>query len=179
LLLSLFQNVAVPLIRLERAHDISGIRRVNLGAFETATEADLVDALRDQARPIVSLVAEDDGTIIGHILFSPVTVSSRPDARIMGLAPMAVARDRQRQGVGSALAKAGLAACRDLGFEAVVVLGHVEYYPRFGFIPASRFGLRCEYEVPDDVFMAMELEPGALRSLSPGTIRYHPVFGSV
>ena len=97
----------------------------------------------------------------------------------MGLAPMAVAPARQRQGVGSALARAGIAACRDLGFGAVIVLGHPEYYPRFGFVPASRFGLRSEYDVPDDVFMAMELKPGALHGRGPGTIRYHPAFGNV
>jgi putative acetyltransferase len=164
-------------LRPEQAADIAAIRQVNLSAFETATEADLVDALRDQARPLVSLVAEDDGAIVGHILFSPMTLPSRPDLRIMGLAPMAVMPARQREGIGSALAKAGIAACRDLGFGAVVVLGHAEYYPRFGFVPASRFGLRSEYDVPDDVFMAMELQSGALQGLAPGTIRYHAAFG--
>jgi putative acetyltransferase len=166
-------------IRAERTGDIGDIRQVNRSAFETATEADLVDALREQARPIVSLVAEDDGAIVGHILFSPVTLSTDSDLRIMGLAPMAVAPARQRQGVGSALARAGIAACRDLGFGAVIVLGHPEYYPRFGFVPASRFGLRSEYDVPDDVFMAMELNPGALQGRGPGTISYHPAFGNV
>jgi putative acetyltransferase len=166
-------------IRAERTDDIDDIRQVNLRAFETATEADLVDALREQARPIVSLVAEDDGAVVGHILFSPVTLSSDPDLRIMGLAPMAVAPDRQRQGVGSALARAGIAACLEHGYEAVIVLGHPEYYPRFGFVPASRFGLRSEYDVPDNVFMSMELRPRALQGLRPGTIRYHAAFGDV
>lgn len=166
-------------IRSERTDDIPAIRQVNLSAFETTTEADLVDALREQARPIVSLVAEDGRAVVGHILFSPVTLSSDPDLRIMGLAPMAVVPDRQRHGIGSALARAGIAACRELGFGALVVLGHAEYYPRFGFIPASRFELRCEYDVPDDVFMAMELKAGALQGRGPGTIRYHAAFGSV
>jgi putative acetyltransferase len=166
-------------IRPEQPDDLTAIRRVNLSAFEGTTEANLVDALRQQARPIVSLVAEDNGAIVGHILFSPVTLSSHPDLRIMGLAPMAVLPDRQRKGVGSALARAGIMACRDLGYGAMVVLGHAKYYPRFGFIPASRFGLRSEYDVPDDAFMAMELEPGALQGLGPGTIRYHPAFGSI
>ncbi len=166
-------------IRAERAGDIGDIRQVNLSAFGTATEADLVDALREQARPIVSLVAEDDGAIVGHILFSPVTLSSDPDLRIIGLAPMAVVPDRQRRGVGSALARAGVAACREEGYDAVIVLGHPEYYPRFGFVAASRFGLRSEYDVPDDVFMAMELKPGALQGRGPGTIRYHRAFGNV
>ena len=166
-------------IRPEQTNDLTAIREVNLSAFEGTTEADLVDALRKQVRPIVSMVADDDGAIVGHILFSPVTLSSLPDLRIMGLAPMAVLPDRQRKGVGSALARAGITACRDLGYEAVVVLGHAEYYPRFGFVPASRFGLRSEYDVPDDVFMAMELMAGALQNSGPGTIRYHAAFGRV
>jgi putative acetyltransferase len=89
-------------IRPEQPEDIAGIREVNLTAFVGAAEADLVDALREQARPIVSLVAEDNGAIVGHILFSPVTLSSLPDLRIMGLAPMAVLPDRQRKGAGTA-----------------------------------------------------------------------------
>jgi putative acetyltransferase len=166
------------IVRSERSGDIAAIRGVNLAAFETAVEADLVDALRMQASPIVSLVADDAGSIAGHILFSPVTLSGSPDLKIMGLAPMAVVPARQRGGIGSALVSAGLDACMRLGFGAVVVLGHAGYYPRFGFVPASRFGIVSEYDVPDDVFMAIELEPGALKGAS-GTIRYHSVFATV
>jgi putative acetyltransferase len=96
----------------------------------------------------------------------------------MGLAPMAVLPARQRQGIGSALVRDGLGRCRELGYEAVVVLGHPGYYPRFGFVPASRFGIGCEYDVPAEVFMALELVPGALRG-KPGTIRYHPAFAEL
>jgi putative acetyltransferase len=96
----------------------------------------------------------------------------------MGLAPMAVVPERQRHGIGSALVRAGLDECRRLGAVAVVVLGHAEYYPRFGFVPASRFSLVSEYDVPDDVFMAMELEPAALQGKS-GTIKYDAVFATV
>ena len=88
---------------------------------------------------------------------------------------MAVVPSAQRRGIGSALVSAGLDACRM--FDAVVVLGHAGYYPRFGFVPASRFSLRCEYDVPDDVFMVRELRPGALAG-KRGTIRYHPAFGA-
>jgi putative acetyltransferase len=166
-------------IRIERAGDIPAVRVVNLTAFDTPAEADLVDALRAHADPAISLVAEDpnDGAIVGHIFFSPVTLGEGSPIRIAGLAPMAVVPARQRRGIGSTLVWRGLELCRQQGFVAAVVLGHPQYYPRFGFTPASRFGLRCDYDVPDDVFMALELEPGALAGQS-GTIRYHPVFAT-
>jgi putative acetyltransferase len=165
-------------IRPEQEADIEGVRAVNRTAFETGAEADLVDALREQAKPIVSLVTDDGASIVGHILFSPVTLSQHAEVRIMGLAPMAVLPAVQRQGIGSALVRAGLDRCKQLGFGAVVVLGHPRYYPRFGFVPAARFGINSEYQVPDDVFMALELEPDALRDKS-GTIRYHAAFVNV
>ena len=165
------------LIRPENESDVPAIRAVNLAAFDTALEADLVAALRLQADPVLSLVAEDEGTVVGHILFSPVTLDGDSRLRIAGLAPMAVIPSRQRRGIGALLVRQGLEHCRHAGFTGCVVLGHAEYYPRFGFAPASRFGFRSEYEVPDDVFMAMELVPGALAGKS-GMIRYHPAFGS-
>ena len=165
-------------IRDERPEDAESIRAVNLAAFETNVEADLVDALREQATPIVSLVAEDAGSIVGHILFSPVTLVESPNLPMMGLAPMAVVPGRQRQGVGSRLVREGLERCRRAGAAAVVVVGHATYYPRFGFVPGSRFGIGCEYDVPDDVFLVCELRDGALRTVT-GTVRYHPAFASV
>ncbi len=112
------------------------------------------------------------------MLCSPVSLPGRPHLNIMGLAPMAVIASRQRKGIGSDLVRAGLDQCRDLGFGAVVVLGHSEYYRRFGFLPAGRFGLRCEYDVPNNAFMALELELGVLRGAS-GTVKYHAVFGNL
>ena len=164
------------IIREERQGDAERVREVNLAAFETSTEADLVDALRRQATPLVSLVAEDDANVIGHILFSPVTLASDSGLILMGLAPMAVVPSRQRQGVGATLVREGLERCRQLNVAAVVVLGYPEYYPRFGFLPAVRLSLRSEYDVPEEVFMVRELRDGVFRGLS-GTIRYHPVFG--
>jgi putative acetyltransferase len=167
-------------IRLERPQEIPGIRQVNLAAFDGAFEANLVDVLRTHAQPFVSLVAVDGpevDEVVGHIAFSPVTLVPHPGVRIAGLAPMAVLPARQRQGIGSSLVQAGLHESRRLGFEAVVVVGHAGFYPRFGFSTASSFGLVSEYDVPDDVFMALELRPGALRGYG-GTIRYHSAFGA-
>ncbi len=166
------------LIRAEQEKDRAAVHAVNVSAFETPSEANLVDALREQAEPVVSLVAEDNGAIVGHIMFSPVSLSGHPGLKMMGLAPMAVAPEHQRQGIGSALVRAGLEQCRQLGFIAVVVLGHPEYYPRFGFSPSTRFGIGSEYEVPEEVFMATELQPAAL-SGKAGTVKYHAAFGSV
>jgi len=151
---------------------------VNASAFETPVEANLVDALREQARPLVSLVAEENGAILGHIMFSPVVLPGHPALRIMGLAPMAVAPEHQRKGIGSALVRAGLEQCRQLGVGAVVVLGHPAYYPRFGFLPSARFGIGCEYDVPEEVFLIVELQPNCLRGAS-GTVKYDAAFSNV
>jgi putative acetyltransferase len=164
-------------IRPEEERDRAAVYAVNAAAFETTLEAKLVDALRQQAQPVVSLVAEKNETVVGHILFSPVSLPDHPDLKIMGLGPMAVTPNHQCQGIGAALVLAGLEQCKQLGFRAVVVLGHPEYYPRFGFLPSSRFGIGCEYEVPEDVFMVIELQPGYLRNVS-GTIKYHAAFSN-
>lgn len=163
------------LIRPEQPDDIAAIHAVNAAAFETGLEAALVDTLRTQAAPFLSLVAEDGGHLIGHILFTPVALSGHAGLKLMGLAPMAVLPARQRQGTGSALIRAGLDACRELGCGAVVVLGHAEYYPRFGFRRASDLGILCEFEVPPEYFMLLELIPGYLHG-KPGTIHYHDAF---
>ena len=166
------------IIRAELPKDGAAIRAVNVSAFETALEANLVDALREQADPVLSLVADDEGVVVGHIMFSPVALSGHPPLQIMGLAPMAVSPGRQRAGIGSALVRAGLEQCARLGFGAVVVLGHPAYYPRFGFVPSTRFGIGCEYDVPEDVFMVMELQPRYLLG-AYGTIKYHAAFSNV
>ena len=166
-------------VRAETPEDANAVRRVNESAFGRPDEAALVDALRTVARPFVSLVAIEDGQVVGHIFFSPVsTEGSSPAPAAMGLAPMAVAPEWQRRGVGSLLVREGLDVCRAGGCEVVVVVGHPGYYPRFGFVPANRKELSCEYDVPDDVFMVAELRPGALSGVR-GMVKYHEAFGGV
>lgn len=166
-------------VRAETTEDHSSVRRVNELAFGRTEEADLVDALREAAHPQVSLVALSDGAIVGHIFFSPVTIESEDSSfTAMGLAPMAVLPEFQGRGVGSLLVREGLEECARAGFDVVVVLGHPEYYPRFGFVPASGEGLSCEYDVPEEVFMVAELTPGALGGRR-GLVKYRPEFGGV
>lgn len=165
------------LIRTEAEGDRRAVHALNTSAFGRLSEAQLVDVLRVQAEPVVSLVAEDNDKIAGHIMFTPVSLPTYREL-IMGLAPMAVIPTRQRSGIGSALVRAGLERCKELGATAVVVLGHPEFYPQFGFAPAVRFGLRCEYDVPEEAFMAIELRPGALHGVS-GTVKYHAAFSNV
>lgn len=165
-------------IRDETAADHAAVRALNLAAFDGAGEADLVHRLRRRASPLVSLVAERRGDIVGHILFSPVELDGHPGLRAMGLAPMAVHPDWQRRGIGKELVRNGIGWCASLGFEAVFVLGHPEYYPRFGFRPASGYGISSEYDAPDEAFMALELEPGALLDLH-GMLRYHEAFNDL
>jgi putative acetyltransferase len=166
------------LVRIETPDDYAAVRTLNSAAFATHAEANLVEALRTHAHPLVSLVAELDGEIVGHIMFSPVVLSSRGDLRIMGLAPMAVAPKHQYQGIGSALVRKGLDECKALGVGAVVVLGHVKYYPRFGFLPSTDFDIRCEYPVPEEAFMAIELQSRYLVGAT-GVVKYHDAFAKV
>jgi len=166
------------LIRVEKSSDWAKVHAINAAAFESQSEADLVELLRERAQPVVSLVAEDNGELVGHIMFSPVSLSGYPELKLMGLAPMAVAPEQQRKGIGSALVRAGLEQCMQQGFMAAVVLGHPEFYPRFGFTPSSRFGITSDYDVPEEVFMVLELQRGALGGKT-GKAKYNPAFNSV
>ncbi len=163
-------------IRLEGPRDQAGIHEVNLQAFGQPEEANIVDELRQACDECLSLVAEDEG-IVGHILFSPAVVETAGrHIAGMGLAPMAVLPDRQRQGIGSALVEHGLAVLRERGCPFVIVLGHPEFYPRFGFERASAHGLTCQWEgVPDEAFMVLILDSQATQSIS-GTARYRDEF---
>jgi putative acetyltransferase len=159
-------------VRDEQPADLTAIRAVNDAAFDQPLEGRIVDALRAHGAVRLSLVAEVEGRVVGHILFSPVTSAG---AEGLGLGPMAVTPDWQRRGVGGALIEAALVRLRAAGCPFVVVLGHHEYYTRFGFVPASRHGLRCEWDVPDESFMVHVLDPAATAA-GAGLIRYRPEF---
>ena len=166
-------------IRPEGLLDHDAVHKVNEIAFGRRDEADLVEALRRESGSYVSLVAELDGDVVGHIFFSPVVIeSSEKTSGAVGLAPMAVLPEHQNHGIGSALVRAGLEACEANGQEIVVVLGHPGYYPRFGFTPARAKGITCEYPVPDEVFMVAELKQGALAGRT-GLVKYHPAFDTL
>lgn len=162
-------------IRREEAHDIDVTRIVNQQAFGQPEEAAIVDALRGLDAAI-SLVAEIEHQVVGHILFTPVQIDGAdPGLSAMGLAPMAVRPEFQRRGIGSALVKAGLDACRAAGHHLVVVLGHPGFYPRFGFVAARPHGLSCEYQAPPEAFMVLELRSGSL-ARARGLVRYRREF---
>ena len=165
----------MTVIRPEGPDDPAAIRAVHRAAFPTPDEAQLVDWVRAGGRAVVSLVAEVDGSVVGHILFSPVTVESAAGVREgLGLAPMAVHPDHQRTGIGSAVVREGLEACRRAGCLFAVVLGHPTFYPRFGFRRGSDSGLTSEFG-GDNSFMVIEFQPESLPS-EGGFVRYGPDF---
>jgi putative acetyltransferase len=162
-------------ICLERREDAPRIHGLHRAAFGSALEGDIVDALRTARVALISLVAVDEGEIVGHILFSPVTITGADGMRTVALGPMAALPDRQRRGIGSALVHAGIEECRKRGVQAVFVVGHADYYPRFGFVQAARFGISCEFNVADDLFMVLELVEGALQGRA-GVVHFHEAF---
>ncbi|HNB26853.1 MAG TPA: N-acetyltransferase [Alphaproteobacteria bacterium] len=165
------------LIRPEKLEDLPEIREVNRLAFGRAEEAELVDRLRAEGDALISLVAEGKpGRLDGHILFSPLPIT-RPDGAVLtgaALAPVAVRPERQNQGIGGALVRAGIAACREVSVDVVVVLGHPAYYPRFGFSAERARNLEAPFSGPP--FMALELRPGCLDG-PRGKVRYARAFG--
>jgi putative acetyltransferase len=166
-------------IRLETSRDASQVRRVNELAFGQPLEADLVERLRQSCADSLSLVAEDDD-VVGHILFTPVIVENAERRLIgMGLGPMAVLPSRQRKGIGCQLVRSGLDILRERGCPFVVVVGHPEYYPRFGFNPASGHGLACQWdEVSDAAFMAVVLDEHVMAGLA-GVAKYRDEFSAI
>lgn len=162
------------IVRPEAPHDVATIYAVHAASFPTNDEARLVDLLRDAGRLTISLVAEVDGAVVGHVAFSPATASAGSPAA--GLAPVAVVPSHRRRGIAAELIRAGLEACRASGFGWAVVLGEPAYYARFGFRPAADFGLSDEYG-GGPAFQALELVPGTL-PVGAGLVRYAPEFAS-
>lgn len=164
-------------IRPEQSHDFAAVRAINKEAFGDTAEASIVDLLRNACPDAVSLVAIEDDSILGHVFFTPVHISGgKRVTQGMGLAPMAVLPERQRQGIGSMLVKAGIDEIRKRNCPFVIVVGHPDYYPRFGFVPASRHGLSCQWDgVPDTAFMVLILDEPAMAGVS-GTARYRDEF---
>lgn len=169
--------VAEVIVRAERPDDAAAITTVVTAAFPTAAEATLVERLRDADALTGTWVAEHDGTIVGHVAFSPVTIEDNggKHSTAVGLGPVAVAPTQQRRGVGVALIEHGLAQLHRDGHALVVVLGSPAYYPRFGFVRADLHGIGWEHEAPPEAFMVRELVHGAATS-QPGIVRYHPAF---
>jgi putative acetyltransferase len=165
----------MPRTRPESLQDHRAIRHVNRLAFGGEEEARLVDRLRAEGFVVVSLVAVEGGRVVGHILFSELPIETETGAiRAVALAPMAVLPERQRQGIGSALVREGLAFCRQGGYAAAVVVGHPDYYPRFGFSAELAKHLTAPFS--GEAFMALELTPRALEGVK-GTVTYPPPFG--
>jgi len=164
-----------PVVRPESARDIRAIVEVNDLAFGQNFESKLVEKLRKSRDFIadLSLVAEMDGKIVGYVLFYPVMiiVDDVTGHLSLSLAPMSVHPAYQKSGIGAALVREGLKRAASHGFDSVVVVGHSSYYPKFGFRRASEFGLSSPFNVPDDIFMAIELKEGALKNIR-GTVAY-------
>lgn len=162
-------------IREEHSGDIATIRDLNKQAFGQDQEGNIVDALRSNGAVLLSLVATLDGQVVGHIMYSPLSVS---EANGAALGPLAVLPEHQRQGIGSKLVEAGNRRLEESGCPFIIVVGHAHFYPRFGFTPASGYGITCEWEVPDDVFMVLALGRAKMVGIS-GFARYRPEFSTV
>lgn len=166
-------------IRPEYPNEYPVVYNVNFKAFNQQYEPNLVKAIRKSANyiPELSLVAVINNTVVGHIMFSAITIEMDDgNVPVLGLAPVAVLPDYQNRRIGSELIEHGLKECKRLGFKIVVLVGHPNYYPRFGFVPARSHGLEAPFEVPDEAFMVLELSPRALMNIK-GTVKYPPEFG--
>lgn len=162
-------------VRDERADDLQAIRDLHVQAFGQDQEARIVDALRSNGAVLSSLVAAEGDRILGHILYSPATIGALAGA---ALGPMAVLPACQRQGVGARLIAEGTRRLKAAGCPFVIVVGHPDYYPRFGFTPPGSRGITCEWDVPADVFMVQVLDDARMQGVS-GLAKYREEFSSV
>ena len=162
-------------IRDERPDDVDAVREVNRQAFDQEQEGRIVDALRERGAALLSLVAVAEGVVVGHIMFSPLTVGTVVGA---ALGPMAVVPAWQRRSIGSQLVTRGVGRLRDRGCPFIVVIGHPEFYPRFGFRSATAYGLTCKWDVPAEAFMVNILNPQVGGSLL-GRAEYRDEFSTI
>ena len=162
-------------VRQETEADIEATREVNRRAFAQDQEGNLVEALRSNGAVLLSLVAIVDGEVVGHIMYSPAVVGDTTGA---ALGPMAVLPEFQPQGIGSRLVEAGNRRLNEAECPFIIVVGHTEFYPRFGFTPASKHNIRCEWDLPDDLFMIAVLDPPKMQGVS-GLAKYRPEFSMV
>lgn len=173
----------MPVIRVEEPGDAEQVRAIHIGAFESADESQLVDALRSGGWSAagISLVAKLGDAIVGHVLITPAAIERDDGTTVtaLGLGPLAVAPAHQRSGIGSALMDAVLARARTRPEPGVFLLGHSSYYPRFGFVRASLFEIRYPSDVPSAAWMAWERLPGSLSSIGPGVFRFAPPFEAI
>ena len=167
-------------IRPERPGDEEAIAEITRRAFNGEEEVGIIEGIRDSEYfiPELSLVAESEGRIVGHIMFSIITLVrfDRPADKILSLAPMAVEPESQNSGIGSALVETGMDKARELGHTFIIVVGHPGYYPRFGFRQARELGFDVGMEVPNEAFMVAVLQPDALHDLG-GMVQFSPPFG--
>jgi putative acetyltransferase len=164
-------------IRKERQEDFPKVYEVNRMAFSQEDESKLIEKIRRGINfiPDLSLVAEIDNEIVGHILFSNIKIIGKTTTDSIALAPMAVIPKYQKNGIGGQLIKKGLTIAKDLGFNSVIVLGHKDYYPKYGFKKASLWNIKCPFDVPDEAFMAIELIENSLAD-KEGTVEYPSEF---
>ncbi|OGM10618.1 GNAT family N-acetyltransferase [Candidatus Woesebacteria bacterium RBG_13_36_22] len=165
-------------IRSEKPEDYQSIYNINKLAFNGEVEAKLVNNLRKTKGfiPELSLVAIKDDEVIGHILFSIIHIhTDTKNIPVLALAPMAVLPKHQKQGVGLQLVREGLIKCRELGYKAVILVGHPDYYARFGFSPANKKGLKLPFDAPSEAFMVYEIVPKILEGIK-GMVVYPPEF---
>ena len=165
-------------LRKETPKDYAAIVRVNDLSFGRKAEGKLVNTLRktESFIPELSIVAEYETQVVGHILLYPVSIRNGEKLYTsLTLAPMSVIPEFQKKSIGKLLVVYGLQVAHDLGHTSAIVLGHPSYYPRFGFEPAKKYGIKSPFPAPDEAFMAIELEPGSLAGIS-GTVEFPEAF---
>lgn len=167
------------IVRQESPTDYPAIYNVNIAAFKRSEEANLVDRLRSTNSfvPDLSMVATAEGKVIGYILFTKINiVGENCNEESLALAPIAIHPEWQSKGVGSTLIRNGLNKAKDIGYKSVVVLGHQDYYPRFGFIPTNKWGIKPPFNVPAQLFMGLELQENAFADMNGTVVTYSKEF---